>query len=248
MRPAPHAHAACRAAAPTAAEALGWDTRNASCWPPTARWPRRCWRAAAIPRRVSERQHLCSLAAPGLCNPTTRLRFRRAAHSHIAGFPLHFDVPTLPGVVGRSGQGIQGADFECAGTVVPGKCAFAGPVSELLAATACSNALANKCRSAVVYTAGLDGCSDRLVLLKSANLAPSNSFVAPTVYTVERVEGASVSGASGMSTPAAGACHASSSQPCRKHRLTSCPPLALADRRLHSPLGGDCAWGTQWDS
>lgn len=78
--------------------------------------------------------------------------------------------------------------------MVPGKCAFAGPVSELLATMACTYTFAEQCRSAVVYTGGLDGCSPKLVLLKSANLVPSNSFAAPTVFTMERVEGASVGG------------------------------------------------------
>ena len=75
---------------------------------------------------------------------------------------------------------------------MPGKCAFGGPVSELLATMACTQTFAEQCRSAVVYTQGLDGCSDKLVLLKSADPVPSNTFAAPTVFTMERVEGASV--------------------------------------------------------
>jgi hypothetical protein len=98
-------------------------------------------------------------------------------------------------------QGVQGADFECEGTLVPGKCAFGGPVSELLATMACTQTFAEQCRSAVVYTGGLDGCSAKLVLLKSADAVPSNSFAAPTVFTMERVEGASVSAGFAGSVP-----------------------------------------------
>lgn len=89
-------------------------------------------------------------------------------------------------------QGVQGADFECEGSVVPGKCAFGGPVSELLATVACTQTYAQQCRSSVVYTKGLDGCGSKLVLLKSADPVPSNSFAAPTVFTMERAEGAMV--------------------------------------------------------
>lgn len=95
-------------------------------------------------------------------------------------------------------QGVQGADFECEGSVVPGKCAFGGPVSELLATMACTQTYAEKCRSAVVYTQGLDGCGSKLVLLKSADPVPSNSFSAPTVFTMERAEGATVGAGRGV--------------------------------------------------
>lgn len=39
-----------------------------------------------------------------------------------------------------------------------------------------------------VCNAGMDGCSEELAVLKTSNLAPSNSYMAPTVYTIEEVE------------------------------------------------------------
>lgn len=95
-----------------------------------------------------------------------------------AGFPFRFSAPSpIPGTVLKEAQGLVGGDFECATSVVPGVCAYRsmGP-----AAAACTNSLAANCTSMVVFTRGLDGCSEEVVVLKRTNLAPANTFMAPT--------------------------------------------------------------------
>jgi hypothetical protein len=56
------------------------------------------------------------------------------------------------------------------------------------AVAACTNALDDRCRSIVVLANGTDGCSGPVALLKSANLGPSNAFLAPTVYVLEKLD------------------------------------------------------------
>lgn len=84
----------------------------------------------------------------------------------------------------------MGGDFECNVTAVPGICAFQ---SVLSAASACANALSGTCRAVVFYSRGLDGCSAPVAVAKSTSSAPSNGFVGPSVYVMEREEGAPVS-------------------------------------------------------
>lgn len=120
-----------------------------------------------------------------------RLNDRPLARS--AGSPLRYDtVPALPSVVIRQAQGIEGGDCNCTASMRAGACAFP---SALTAAGACSNSLADVCRSVVVYTRGLDGCGGELAVLKTSALSPANSFMSPSVYTIEKVQGAPVSGA-----------------------------------------------------
>lgn len=99
-------------------------------------------------------------------------------------------MEALPGTVIRQAQGIEGGDFECLGTISPGICAF-NTAPE--AAATCGNSLANVCRSVVVHTRGLDGCGGEMAVLKTSAPSPANSFVSPSVYTMEKVQGAPVS-------------------------------------------------------
>ena len=108
-----------------------------------------------------------------------------------AGFPIRTRVlPALPGYVVRQAQGVVGGDFPCNQSIVPGICAFSAAIN---AGAACSNSLADQCNSVMVYENGTDGCSSQVAVLKTANLAPSNSFMAPTTYVLEKVDGAPVS-------------------------------------------------------
>ena len=74
-------------------------------------------------------------------------------------------------------QGMAGGDFECNGTLVPGMCAIS---SVYVAVPACTNSFAGKCTAVVVFTRGMDGCSEEVAVLKQTRLVPSNSFMSPT--------------------------------------------------------------------
>ncbi|KAL4855424.1 Mitogen-activated protein kinase kinase kinase 9 [Chlorella vulgaris] len=122
----------------------------------------------------------CSLVPP--------VAGRDAATSLTAGFPVRAPQLDLPGFTSNVGQGLQGADFGCPASILPGQCAFASPLD---AATVCAYMPA--CRSVVVYANGTDGCSSESVaVLKSSTLTPSNAFLAPSVVTLEKVSDTAV--------------------------------------------------------
>lgn len=95
-------------------------------------------------------------------------------------------------------QGMEGGDFPCGEvTAIPGICAFG---SLLSAALACSNALSDTCRAVVFYSEGLDGCSAPVAVAKTTALAPANGFSGPSVFVMEREEGAPVRRCRGVAT------------------------------------------------
>lgn len=95
-----------------------------------------------------------------------------------AGFPLLYpEVPDLVLAIKYDAQGMAGGDFECNGTLVPGMCAIS---SVYVAVPACTNSFAGKCTAVVVFTHGMDGCSEEVAVLKQTRLVPSNSFMSPT--------------------------------------------------------------------
>lgn len=154
----------------------------------------------------------------------------------VGGFPVRVEpLPGLPGVVLRTAQGLVGGDFDCASSPSPGTCTWASP---MLAAAACSNTEAGRCQAVVVYASAAGGCADgnQLAVLKSSNLAPSNAFMSPYVYTLERVEGEQVS-----RTGAGAGCLGRAGTTCGLPGACACLPpgrLTLARRGhlLASPL------------
>lgn len=108
----------------------------------------------------------------------------RGTQGHVtAGFPLLFpDTPDPAVAIKYEAQGMVGGDFECSGTLIPGMCAISGLV---VALPTCINSFAGTCTAVVVYSRGMDGCSEEIAVLKQTRLVPSNSFMSPTVYTLE---------------------------------------------------------------
>ncbi|PRW33664.1 serine threonine- kinase receptor R831 [Chlorella sorokiniana] len=100
-----------------------------------------------------------------------------------AVFALSAHPETFPGFATLPAQGLDGADFECAGTMQPGACVFQ---SAFDAVAIC--AWLSECRAVTVFANGTDGHSEPAAVLKSSPLAPSNSFLAPSVYSVQRTE------------------------------------------------------------
>lgn len=142
-------------------------------------------------------QSQCLLMDGGNCTlvPPVAQRGVTADVDAVGGFPVRAEaLPGLPGVLLRTAQGLVGGDFDCGSKLSPGVCTFASP---MLASGACTNAQAGSCQAVVVYSGGAGpGCGGdgQLAVLKSANLAPSNAFMSPYVYTLERVEGEQVRG------------------------------------------------------
>ena len=65
------------------------------------------------------------------------------------GFPVREPPLELPGFTSRAAEGVDGSDFPCSGSVMPGACAFE---SALDAAAVCSTL--PECRAVVVYSNG----------------------------------------------------------------------------------------------
>lgn len=95
--------------------------------------------------------------------------------SATSGFSIRTPGLEVPGYATRLAQGMQGGDLaECAGTVLPGACAFRSPLD---AAAICN--YVTECRAVMVYSNGTDGCSaESLAVLKRSGLSPSNEFMA----------------------------------------------------------------------
>ena len=73
-----------------------------------------------------------------------------------AGFPVRSSPPpALPGLLVTPALGLEGGDFACEGSVLPGACAFRDILS---AAFTCASLLVDKCLSVAVYTNGTEGC------------------------------------------------------------------------------------------
>lgn len=95
-----------------------------------------------------------------------------------SGFPLLFlDTPDPAVAIKYEAQGMVGGDFECSGTLIPGMCAIS---SLVVALPTCINSFAGTCTAVVVYTRGMDGCSEEIAVLKQTRLVPFNSFMSPT--------------------------------------------------------------------
>lgn len=120
-----------------------------------------------------------------LIHASTYLRQRSVADIAAAsgllppsGFPLLFpDTPDPAVAIKYEAQGMVGGDFECSGTLIPGMCAISGLV---VALPTCINSFAGTCTAVVVYSRGMDGCSEEIAVLKQTRLVPSNSFMSPT--------------------------------------------------------------------
>lgn len=41
-----------------------------------------------------------------------------------AGFPIRYELSDMPGFTAQAGQGVPGADIQCAQSLIPGKCAL----------------------------------------------------------------------------------------------------------------------------
>jgi hypothetical protein len=78
-------------------------------------------------------------------------------------------------------QVLDGGDFDCPGSVLPGRCAFD---SVLSAVSICSGMA--RCRSVLHYHNGTDGCSDPVAVLVTSWPTDTNSYVAPTVDTLTK--------------------------------------------------------------
>lgn len=92
-----------------------------------------------------------------------------------AGFPVRSSPPpALPGLLVTPALGLEGGDFACEGSVLPGACAFRDTLS---AAFTCASLLVGKCLSVAVYANGTEGCGGApLAVLK---VWPSGGGVAP---------------------------------------------------------------------
>ena len=66
-----------------------------------------------------------------------------------AGFPVRATPRDLPGYDTKVAQGIAGGDFECAGSILPGVCAFSSPLD---AAAVCP--WLPQCAAVTVYSNG----------------------------------------------------------------------------------------------
>lgn len=85
-------------------------------------------------------------------------------------------------------QALEGGEFACPGSVLPGRCAFDSVVS---AASACSSMAA--CRSVVYYHNGTDSCSDPVAVLTTSLLTEDNAFIVPTADVLTKAEDTVVS-------------------------------------------------------
>ena len=94
----------------------------------------------------------------------------RYAHDQAFGSTQHTDehVPPL--------QVLAGGDFDCPGSILPGRCAFRSVHS---AVSICSSMA--RCRSVLQYHNGTDGCSEPVAVLSTSWPTETNSYVAPTV-------------------------------------------------------------------
>ncbi|KAL4434077.1 hypothetical protein ABPG75_000518 [Micractinium tetrahymenae] len=131
----------------------------------------------------------CRLLAPPRDRPCALLPPVAAqgapAATATSGFPAPGLPLTLEGFDEMAAVGIMGADLTgCPSSDLPGKCGFASTVN---AAALCVTR--PDCRTLVVYLNGTDDCgSSSVAVLKGAGLSPDNSFVAPSVVTLQQSE------------------------------------------------------------
>lgn len=92
-------------------------------------------------------------------------------------------LPSFPGFTTLAAQGVQGGDFPCSGSILPGACAFASPLD---AVSVC--AWVEACRTVVVFANGTDGCSPLVAVLRSSTGDAATTFLAPSVYTLRQTE------------------------------------------------------------
>ncbi|KAL4421640.1 hypothetical protein ABPG75_010931 [Micractinium tetrahymenae] len=119
----------------------------------------------------------CMLAPP--------VHERGAWIKRVVGFPLRQHAPVVPGFSTAGAQGMRGGELpECPGTVLPGSCAC----SEVMDAAYACLALQPTCRTVVVYVQGTDGCSRQVAVLSGDSPTTHNSFVAPSVYSLVKVD------------------------------------------------------------
>ena len=127
--------------------------RSCSCMGSPSHMPLHFHAAAGLDPSGTRAAH-----APPTCHPCRCPALPLAA----PGFPVRGKPPpAMPGLVLTPAQGMDGGDFECAESVVPGACAFH---DVLAAAFRCSSLLLGTCQSMVVYQNGTDGCQPQGLL------------------------------------------------------------------------------------
>ncbi|KAI7843034.1 hypothetical protein COHA_003366 [Chlorella ohadii] len=94
----------------------------------------------------------------------------------VSGFPLRHTPIELPDFTTAPAQVLAGGDFDCPGSILPGRCAFRSVHS---AVSICSSMA--RCRSVLQYHNGTDGCSEPVAVLSTSWPTETNSYVAPTV-------------------------------------------------------------------
>ncbi|KAL4418721.1 hypothetical protein ABPG77_008592 [Micractinium sp. CCAP 211/92] len=114
-----------------------------------------------------------------------------------AGFPVRYRAPETAGFVQLQAQGLAGGDLQCSDSELPDQCAF--PTVEE-ATQACQGL--SDCGSVVVYSQGVDGCSNLTAVLVSAD---GTAFVSPIVATLTKQAGGSGGSASSSGGLSAGA-------------------------------------------
>ncbi|KAL4421641.1 hypothetical protein ABPG75_010932 [Micractinium tetrahymenae] len=129
--------------------------------------------------------HTCRLYDMPDCMLVPPVHERGAWIKRLVGFPLRQEAPDVPGFSTAGAQGMHGGELpECPGTVLPGKCAFA----EMADAAFVCIFMQPKCSAIVVYQQGMDGCSQPVAVLTGDSPNRQNSFFAPSVYTLTKVD------------------------------------------------------------
>ncbi|KAL4425260.1 hypothetical protein ABPG75_009276 [Micractinium tetrahymenae] len=150
-----------------------------------------------------------------------------------AGLPVDSTLSSAFSL-GIEGQGIQGGDMPCDGSLVPGRCVL-GRVEE--AAALCLDT-APTCRGLVLYKRGLDGCSAPVAVLKSAVPSGNSTFVDPTISTYVRQEdpaAADAAASGGDSTSGGSTCGSGLS-------AGAVAGIAVASGALSAALSGLLMW------